>query len=66
MTDSVYHEVFARAAADPLAFWAEAAALWSFGIAWFVAGKAFRVIADPAEQLTFAASAARGTPASRS
>ncbi len=26
MTDSVYHEVFARAAADPLAFWAEAAA----------------------------------------
>ena len=36
-----------------ITFWAETVALWSFGIAWFVAGKAFRVIADPDEQLTF-------------
>ncbi len=41
-------------------FWAEAAALWSFGIAWLVAGKAFRVIAEPEEQLTFTANGSIG------
>ncbi len=49
-----------------ITFWAEAAALWSFGIAWFVAGKAFRVIADQEEQLTFIATAASNTTTTRS
>jgi hypothetical protein len=39
--------------AQRITFWAEAVALWSFGVAWVVAGKAFGVIADPDEQLTF-------------